>query len=193
MSRRPRRSLKKNPMVMLVAAVIAAAVFLVSQYAKVTDRPGRAASDADLANTYGAVLVDRVVDGDTLKLADNRRVRLIGIDTPEMHDSEKLYRDSRRSGQDAAAIKALGRRSHQFTKGLVEGKTIRLEFDVEKKDKYGRLLAYAYLADGTFVNAQIIKEGYASVMTYPPNVKHAEEFLRLYRQARDDRAGLWKE
>jgi len=119
-------------------------------------------------------------------------VRLIGIDTPEVHESEKLYRDSRTSGQDIEAIKVMGRRAKKFTRDLVEGKTVRLEFDVQKRDKYNRLLAYVYLSDGTFVNAEIIKQGYASVMTYPPNVKHAEEFLKLYRQARETKSGLWK-
>jgi len=174
---------------MLAAAAIAAAAFIVSQYAKNPQRPGR----ADDPGAFDAVFVERVVDGDTLKLASGERVRLIGIDTPEMHESEKLYRDSKRSGQDAATIKALGKRSWQFTRNLVEGKAVRLEFDVEKRDKYKRLLAYVYLPDGTFVNAEIIRQGYASVMTYPPNVKHADEFLKLYRRARDTKLGLWKE
>jgi micrococcal nuclease len=137
--------------------------------------------------------VSKVVDGDTLRLSNSERVRLIGIDTPEMHESEKLLRDSRKSGRDAKTIQALGRRSYAFTKSLVEGKTVRLEFDVEKRDKYNRLLAYAYLPDGTFVNAEIVKQGYASLMTYPPNVKYADVLQILYQQAREQRLGLWKE
>jgi micrococcal nuclease len=119
-------------------------------------------------------------------------VRLIGIDTPEMHESNKLYRDAQRSGQDISTIQKLGRRAYEFTKNLVEGKRVSLEFDVEKYDKYGRVLAYVYLKDGTFVNAEIVKEGYASLMTIPPNVKYADLFLRLYREARENRRGLWK-
>lgn len=141
---------------------------------------------------YTNILVKRAIDGDTLELADGARVRLIGIDTPEMHDSPKLNRDSQRSGQDVAAIKALGRRAYEFTKGLVEGKQVSLEFDIEKYDKYKRLLAYAYLKDGTFVNAKIVEEGYASLMTFPPNVKYADLFLRLYQQARGNKRGLWR-
>ena len=141
---------------------------------------------------YNDVLVTRVVDGDTLVLENNERVRLIGIDTPEMHDSNKLNRDAQRSGQDIEAIKQLGRRSYEFTKKLVEGKRVRLEFDVERYDKYKRILAYVYLLDGTFLNAEIVKQGYASLMTYPPNVKYADLFLKLYRQAREDQRGLWK-
>ena len=140
---------------------------------------------------YDNIMVTRVVDGDTLVLANNERVRLIGIDTPEMHDSDKLNRDAQRSGQDVGAIKQLGRRSYEFTKKLVEGKNVRLEFDVERLDKYKRLLAYVYLPDGAMLNAEIIEQGYASLMTYPPNVKYADLFLKLYRQARENRRGLW--
>ena len=145
------------------------------------------------AYNYDDVLVVRVVDGDTLKLENGERVRLIGIDTPEMHESEKLYRDSKKSGQDIKTIQALGRRSYKFTRQLVEGKRVRLEFDVEKQDRYKRLLAYVYLKDGTFVNAEIIKQGYASLMTYPPNVKYVDTFKELYKQARENDLGLWKE
>jgi len=141
---------------------------------------------------YADILVKRAVDGDTLQLETGERVRLIGIDTPEMHESDKLYRDAQRSKQDISTIQKLGRRAYEFTKNLVEGKRVSLEFDVEKRDKYERLLAYVYLKDGTFVNAEIVKQGYASLMTYPPNVKHADLFLKLYREARENRRGLWK-
>jgi len=141
---------------------------------------------------YADVLVTRAVDGDTLVLETGERVRLIGIDTPEMHVSNKLYRDAQRTNQDITTIQKLGLRSYEFTKKLVEGKRVSLEFDVEKYDKYDRLLAYIYLKDGTFVNAEIVKQGYASLMTYPPNVKYADLFLKLYREARENRRGLWK-
>lgn len=140
----------------------------------------------------GFVYVSRVVDGDTLKLSDGRRVRLIGIDTPEVHYSDKLLRDARRNNRDIKAIQDMGRKASDFTKGLAENKKVRLEFDVERKDKYGRLLAYAYLEDGTFVNARIMEEGYAQVMTIPPNVRYADYFLKLQRQARENRKGLWQ-
>lgn len=144
------------------------------------------------AYDYSDILVSRVIDGDTIILESGERVRLIGIDTPEMHDSNKLYRDSKNSKQDISSIKKMGRLSYQFTKNLLEGKKVKLEFDVEKFDKYKRILAYVYLKDGTFVNAQIVKEGFASLMTYPPNVKYAYLFLELYREARENKRGLWK-
>jgi micrococcal nuclease len=141
---------------------------------------------------YEDILVTRVIDGDTLKLKNGERVRLIGIDTPEMHESDKLYRDAQRTKQDIKTIQGLGRRSYKFTKNLVEGKRVRLEFDVEKRDKYDRLLAYVYLKDGTFVNAEIVKQGYASLMTFAPNVKYADLFSKLYQEARQNRRGLWQ-
>ena len=79
-----------------------------------------------------------------------------------------------------------------FTRRLVEGKRVKLVFDVQKYDKYGRLLAYVYLEDGTFVNSRIIEEGYAQVMTIAPNVNYAETFLNLERKARGKGSGLWK-
>jgi len=141
---------------------------------------------------YADVLVKRAVDGDTLLLESGERIRLIGIDTPEIHESNKLRRDSQRSGQDMHTIQALGRQSYNFTRQLVEGKRVNLEFDVEKQDKYKRLLAYVYLKDGTFVNAEIVRQGYASLMTFPPNVKYADLFLKLYQEARDNKRGLWR-
>lgn len=142
---------------------------------------------------YNDIMVSRAVDGDTLKLENGERVRLIGIDTPETHESPKLYRDARKSGQDAAVIQALGKKSAVFAKKLVEGKRVRLEFDVEKNDRYGRLLAYVFLKDGTFVNAEIVKQGYASPYTFPPNVRYVDMFLSLYKEARENKRGLWRE
>ncbi len=141
---------------------------------------------------YTDILVKRVVDGDTLVLESGERVRLIGIDTPEIHESAKLHRDAKRSKQDINTIQALGKESYEFTKNLVQGKRVSLEFDVDRYDKYKRLLAYVYLKDGTFVNAEIVKQGYASLLTFPPNVKYADLFEKLYQEARENKRGLWK-
>jgi micrococcal nuclease len=139
----------------------------------------------------GFYYVARAVDGDTLKLSNGERVRLIGIDTPELHYSEKLERDAKRSRRDMAEIQELGRKAADFTRSLCEGKRVKLESDVTKKDRYGRRLAYVYLEDGTFVNAKIVEEGYAQVMTIPPNVRYSDTFLRLQREARGKGKGLW--
>lgn len=123
-------------------------------------------------------IVSRVVDGDTFVLASGERVRLIGIDTPETVHPNK-------------GVEAYGREASAFTKSLLAGKRVRLEFDVEPRDRYGRLLAYVYLSDGTFVNAELVKRGFAQASTYPPNVKHAATFRELQREAREARRGLW--
>ena len=101
--------------------------------------------------------------------------------------------DAKRTMQDVQTIKYMGKSAAAFTRRLVEGKKVRLEFDVERRDKYNRLLAYIYLPDGTFVNAEIVANGYASLMTIAPNVKHAELLRARYKEAREKRRGLWKD
>lgn len=94
---------------------------------------------------YNNILVRKVVDGDTIELENGERIRLIGIDTPEMYESDKLFRDVQRTGQDIKTIQNMGREAYEFTKQLCEGKRVRLEFDLEKRDKYDRLLAYVFI------------------------------------------------
>jgi|YelNatPaOPRAMG01_1025707.scaffolds.fasta_scaffold05302_6 micrococcal nuclease len=143
---------------------------------------------------YSDIKVKRVIDGDTLELENGQRLRLIGIDAPEMHESKKLYRDVQRTKKDIQTIKSMGRRSYEFLKNILENKRIRLEFDVERYDRYNRLLAYVFLKeDNTFVNAKMIEEGYAQPLTVPPNVKYADYFLTLFRKARQEKKGLWAE
>jgi micrococcal nuclease len=136
--------------------------------------------------------VSSAIDGDTLKLSTGEYVRLIGVDTPESRYNNKLVRDCKRSRRDKDAILKMGREASNFTRKLVEGKRVKLAFDLQKHDKYGRLLAYVYLEDGTFVNGKIVEEGYAKVMTIPPNVKYAKTFLMLEREARQKGSGLWQ-
>jgi len=123
--------------------------------------------------------VTRLVDGDTL-VVDGVRIRLIGVDTPE----------SKRPGSpvECFALEAAARMAAL----LPVGTAVRLALDVDPTDDYGRTLAYVYRAsDGLFVNAALVREGYASVLTVPPNVRHAEELLELQRQAREAGRGLW--
>jgi micrococcal nuclease len=189
----------KNKIMYLFVLIAAFFVFLSSGAAQENDRWHFNSDDAKFERKFGRtynyndIKVKRVIDGDTLLLESGDRVRLIGIDTPEIHESKKLYRDAERSKEDIKTIQEMGRRAMEFTKNLVEGKRVRLELDVEKHDQYNRILAYVYLVDsGIFVNAKIVEEGYASVATYPPNVKYADEFVRLNREARENNRGLWK-
>jgi endonuclease YncB( thermonuclease family) len=124
--------------------------------------------------------VERVVDGDTLVVAGGHRVRLIGVDTPETKDPRK-------------PVQCFGREASAYVSSLLpEGHGVRLVGDVEERDAFGRTLAYVYrLADGLFVNAALVREGYAQALTIPPNVAHADEFVALAREARERGLGLW--
>ena len=126
----------------------------------------------------GTAFVQRVVDGDTVVLAGGERVRYIGVDTPELHHPTK-------------PVQPYAREASEFNRRLVEGKPVRLEYDVQRRDRYGRLLAYVYLEDGTFVNAELVRQGYAQLLTIPPDVKHADLFVRLQKEAREAGRGLW--
>jgi len=178
--------MKKEMKYFKAAAVLIAAGLYLAFRSLVAGPPPK-----DIPQKGGFIYVERAVDGDTLKLANGKRVRLIGIDTPEVHYSTKLLKDAERSHKDIKTIQEMGQRASDFTKRLVEERKVRLEFDIEKRDRYGRLLAYAYLEDGTFVNAKIVEEGYAQVMTIPPNVKYADRFLKMEREARENSRGLW--
>lgn len=125
-------------------------------------------------------IVERVVDGDTLKLTDTTRVRLIGVDTPETVDPRK-------------PVQCFGKEASAYVAGLLPaGTPVRLVYDVQRLDRYGRTLAYVYrLPDGLFVNAQLAAEGYASPLTIPPDVAHADLFAGLAAAAREARKGLW--
>ncbi len=143
-------------------------------------------------------VVVKVYDGDTFKCrfenGEEVRVRLIGVDTPESRRNKKAYRDARRQGISVEEIIYMGKKASAFTKSLIPpGTTVYLETDVQMFDKYGRLLAYVYLPDGRMLNEVLLKEGYATVYTVPPNVKYAERFVKLQREAMLKGKGLWGE
>lgn len=145
--------------------------------------------------TLTAALVTRVVDGDTLWVVLHRgaeRVRLLGIDTPEVFDGERLDRDARDRGRTREEIRALGRLSTEYTRRYLDGVDVGLEFDVQERDRFGRLLAYVWLPEiSALFNLQIVRDGYAQVLTVPPNVKYADLLLACQREARQHNRGLW--
>jgi len=149
------------------------------------------------ANAFNKATVIKVVDGDTLKIEMNGQeeaVRLIGIDTPESRINKKAKKDSLRSNQDIDTITAMGKEAAKYVRTLVrKGDMVGIEFDVQKRDKYNRLLVYAYLSDGKMLNEEIVKAGYANIMTYPPNVRYQDRFVRAYREAIDSRRGLYRD
>jgi len=123
-------------------------------------------------------VVQRVIDGDTIVVSSGvGTVRLIGVDTPETVDPRK-------------PVQYFGREATAFTKRMAEGQSVRLEFEGTRKDKYNRTLAYVYLADGTLLNAELIRQGYAHAYTQFPFSK-MDEFRALQRDAMEDGRGLW--
>ena len=136
--------------------------------------------DGDEPATSAEVKVLRVVDGDTIEAdvdGEEEDVRYIGVDTPE-------------SVKPDTPVECYGLEASHFNERLVEGKTVHLEYDAEQRDVYGRLLAYVYLGD-EFVNAELVRRGYAQTLTIPPNTRFADLFARLEREASDDERGLW--
>src|SRR5438128_5143336 len=134
---------------------------------------------AQPATLEGTVV--RIVDGDTIhvRLTDRvEKIRYIGVNTPEIHHPSK--------GEEPG-----GREAAEVNRGLVGGRRVRLELDVQTRDRYGRLLAYVWVGD-TMVNAELVRLGYAQVMTVPPNVRYQDLFVKLQRQARDAHRGLWR-
>jgi micrococcal nuclease len=136
--------------------------------------------DGGSASTTARVL--RVVDGDTILVAvggRQERVRYIGVDTPE-------------TVKPHTRVQCFGKRASAANHRLVDGREVRLLADAEARDRYGRLLAYVYRAnDGLFVNEALIRGGYATTLEIAPNVRFADRFAALARQARDAGQGLW--
>lgn len=125
-------------------------------------------------------VVQRVIDGDTFDTTEGEHVRLIGVDSPENQPHK-------------SRIDAYGPEASRYTKKLLGGQKVRLEFDVEKKDKYGRTLAYVYLEDGRFVNLILVQEGVARAKYYKPNGLHYGEFRTAQKEAKKAGRGLWAE
>ena len=131
--------------------------------------------DPDKQPRFHQVL--RVVDGDTLEIESIGEVRLIGVDTPELYHPLK-------------PVQFFAREASDFVKELVSGLSVRLESDREKKDKYGRTLAYVYLPDGRCLNEEIIRRGYGFAYTRFP-FKYLMKYRQLEAQARAEGLGLW--
>jgi len=126
--------------------------------------------------------VARVIDGDTILVRiDGReeRVRYIGVDTPETVAQDR-------------PVECFGPEASARNKALVEGRTVQMERDVSDRDRFGRLLRYVY-ADGVLVNAELLRDGYATSVTFPPDVRENERFRALEREAREAGRGLWSE
>jgi len=133
---------------------------------------------------YNAIKCKDVVDGDTIILENGEHLRYIGLDTPE---TRKRVGKSWVSDPQPFSMEA-----KELNASLVKDKVLRVEFDVQRQDKYNRLLGYCYVG-GVFVNARLLEEGLAVIYTFPPNVKHTDLFVSLQKKARDAKSGIWKE
>jgi micrococcal nuclease len=159
------------PWLALAAAVVAL----------VATRGGGSSTPARGSTLHAQVL--RVVDGDTIQVRLDggavERVRYIGIDTPE-------------SVAPGRPVECYGPAAARENARLVGGSTVTLSTDEEQRDRYGRLLAYVRrTSDGLFVNAALVRDGFATTLRIPPNVAHARRFADLERRARRARRGLW--
>lgn len=118
--------------------------------------------------------VTKVIDGDTIQISSGEKIRYIGMDTTEVYPVVQCFSEEAKKANE----------------NLVLGKEVRLEKDISETDKYGRLLRYVYVGD-IFVNDKLVREGYAKVATYPPDVKYQQVFLESERFARENNLGLW--
>lgn len=134
-----------------------------------------------------SAIVKRVIDGDTIQLENNQLVRYIGINTPELHNHQK-------------PVECFAQKAFELNKKLVEGKTVYLEKDVSETDKYKRLLRYVWIENPKLttennkmmINEILVREGYAYVSTFPPDVKYATLFRQAQEEAINKNKGLWK-
>ncbi len=163
------RSGRKGALPVVLAALIAAVGGWL--YGRHAPAPQNAKGNAGL-------VVASVTDGDTVVLADGRRVRYIGVNAPEISHGGK---PGEPWGPEAKAWNAR----------MVSGKGVSLKNDAEEKDRYGRTLAYLYLSDGAFVNGKMVADGYAYCLPVPPNTGRMEELLALQRAAMDAKRGMW--
>jgi micrococcal nuclease len=132
---------------------------------------------ATASNQTHAATVTRNTDGDTLWLSDIGKVRLIGIDTPEVFGKTECF----------------GKAASAFTKRVLPpGTHVRYRLGIDPRDRYGRALAYIYLQDGRLFNELLAERGYATPMTIPPNVDYVDRFVAAARRAREADRGLWR-
>lgn len=143
-------------------------------------RLGNTFSISENKNGENIVRVRRVIDGDTIELENGEKVRYIGINTPESVDPRRK-------------VECFGKEASKYNKELVEGEKVTLVKDISERDKYGRLLRFVFLDDGTFVNEVLISEGYAFASSYPPDVSKEDIFKRAESKARSAKRGLWAE
>lgn len=147
-------------------------------YAAVLSVQPAVAGTLSWVSTERWVSVKSVTDGDTFKTTKGEKIRLLGINTPETR-------------KDTKPAQPFGSQAKQALKKLIDGKQVRLSFDKEKKDRYGRTLAHIYTRDGLWVNAELVRLGLAHVYTFMPNTKFAKRLTSIEQQAIRNNTGMW--
>jgi micrococcal nuclease len=149
---------------------------------------------AENLRTTIPVQVVHITDGDTIVVrlqGQKEKVRLSGIDVPECRPNPKAQKDAFRTGNDLKTIFEMGQRATRYVKGIISpGDQVEIELDIQQRDKYRRLLAYVWLQDGRMLNGEIVRAGYASLMTEPPNVKHLQRLQEAHREAQNAGRGF---
>ncbi|MFH1360113.1 MAG: thermonuclease family protein [Candidatus Omnitrophota bacterium] len=153
---------------------------------------GRAQMLFQDTSKYENVLVDKVLSTDSFILEDGEKIRLIGLKAPEVPKKKKEFKRNEYNIiiREVDPLISVNERAFQFTQKLLVKKYVRLEFDVQRKDDDFYTLAYVFLEDDTFVNAEILRQGYASLRTIPPNDKYIDELRAAYQEARQEKRGL---
>jgi micrococcal nuclease len=160
-----------------LAKLVVACVSIAGFAAVVTAQPERAERESVPREHQAAVV--RVVDGDTIVLADIGKARLIGLDTPEVF------------GPDAP--QCFGAAASTYAKRLLSGVTVRWAWGLEKRDRFQRALVYVWLSDGRFLNEDLLSRGMARVLTIAPNDRYEKRFQAAQRAARERDFGLWRD
>lgn len=143
-----------------------------------SDKKNNNSSVYELHEEHSFYTVNKVYDGDTVKISDGRKIRLLGINTPEIEHAQQLEQ----AGGDLAK---------QWLSDKLLNKRIRLEYDQEKRDKYKRVLAHVFTEQGRHINADLVRLGYASANIYPPNLKYVNEILQAENSAQANKLGIW--
>ncbi len=143
-------------------------------------------------NKYKKVLVKRVISADTIILENDEKIKFIGLKAPEPPPRPKIENEENTGGlNDEGPLSSLEERAYDFAKSLLEGKYVRLEFDVSQNDENYQTLAYVFLIENnTFVNALILSQGWANLHIRQPNIKYADSLRIAYQEARQEKRGL---
>lgn len=163
----------------VVLVLFGAALFLSGTFSESKAQPR---ADVQTFEHGKPIAVKRVIDGDTIELANGETVRYLGIDAPEMR--RKV------NGRWVERVEPFASEAYELNRRLVEGRRVRLELDREVRDRYHRLLAYVFVND-RLVNAELISSGYVVVRLHPPNLRYADLFMKLQTEALARHRGLW--